>query len=338
MMIARLKTVTLTGVVLVLLVGVSMLRSGNDLIHDVNTSLQQKERGDSHGLDRVSRDAVQVRLSQEKDPRMPVSRAKDPSNIRTQSTKTATAAVPNKKRSSTAAIPMPPLSENIYKPEFHVFPKRINGTGTFQTPKLRAACKPMIPDWILDIEPALENKVFSQFGEDGITQYLIDHLPSTIPKTYVEFGVENGSECNTRYLRQRLGWKGLMMDGGNNRPAIGLHREMMHPDNIVELFRKYGVEKDFGYLSEDTDYADFYLWRSILEAGYRPHILVSEINSNFYPHESVTVHDPGSKIRMWKHDDYFGVSPLALRRLWNKHGYIMICEFPGRQLEMVWLP
>jgi hypothetical protein len=78
-----LKTVTLTGVVLVLLVGVSMLRSGNDLIHDVNTSLQQKERGDSHGLDRVSRDAVQVRLSQEKDPRMPVSKAKDPSNIRT---------------------------------------------------------------------------------------------------------------------------------------------------------------------------------------------------------------------------------------------------------------
>jgi hypothetical protein len=116
-----------------------------------------------------------------------------------------------------------------------------------------------------------------------------------------------------------------MMDGGTQRPAIGLYQEMMHPDIIVSLFEKYGVQKNFGLFSEDTDYADYYLWRSILDAGYRPRILISEINSNFFDDESVTVHDPGGDVRMWKSgSDYFGVSALALRRLWNKHGYIMV--------------
>jgi hypothetical protein len=41
---------------------------------------------------------------------------------------------------------------------------------------------------------------------------------------YVEFGVEDGSECNTRLLRERYGWSGLLMDGGYHRPEINLHK------------------------------------------------------------------------------------------------------------------
>jgi hypothetical protein len=32
---------------------------------------------------------------------------------------------------------------------------------------------------------------------------------------YIEFGVEDGRECNSRLLREQHGWHGLMMDGGN---------------------------------------------------------------------------------------------------------------------------
>jgi hypothetical protein len=56
-----------------------------------------------------------------------------------------------------------------------------------------------------------ENKVFSQNGEDGITVKLIELIynGSNENKFYVEFGVENGIECNTRILREYYNWKGL---------------------------------------------------------------------------------------------------------------------------------
>ena len=41
-----------------------------------------------------------------------------------------------------------------------------------------------------------EFKVFSQFGDDGIVQYLIRHTKPT-SQTFVEFGVENYQEANT---------------------------------------------------------------------------------------------------------------------------------------------
>jgi hypothetical protein len=197
--------------------------------------------------------------------------------------------------------------------------------GKWQSTKARATAEPMLPAWILDMGAQHEKRIFSQYGEDGITEYILNKLPSPATvKTYVEFGVETGIECNTRFLRENHNWSGLMMDGGNERPEIRLYREMIHPDTIVFLFEKYGVQKKFGVFSEDTDYADYYIWRSVLDAGYRPRILIGEINRNLFADESVTVHDPGRDVRMWRFDDYFGVSALALRRLWNKYGYLMV--------------
>ena len=42
-----------------------------------------------------------------------------------------------------------------------------------------------------------ERKVFSQNGEDGILEYLFGVIGTT-NKQYVEFGVEDGQERNTR--------------------------------------------------------------------------------------------------------------------------------------------
>ena len=46
-----------------------------------------------------------------------------------------------------------------------------------------------------------------QNGEDGIIQAAYDCM-GTVDKTFVEFGVENGMECNTRLLREKHGWTG----------------------------------------------------------------------------------------------------------------------------------
>jgi hypothetical protein len=185
----------------------------------------------------------------------------------------------------------------------------------------------VLPEWLQKLDHSVERKVFSQYNEDGVTEYLIQHV-EIVNKFYVEFGTESGSECNSRVLREKLDWKGLMMDGSNENAAINLNRESISPDNIVSLLEKHGVYQngtDIGYFSEDTDFADYYIWRAILSAGYRPRILISEVNSNFLPHEAGTVHppDPGS-VRMWNGNNYYGVSPLALQRLWNKFGYFLV--------------
>ena len=58
----------------------------------------------------------------------------------------------------------------------------------------------------------VEFQVFSQFGDDGIIQYLIDKLPIK-NKTFIEFGVENYKESNTRFLLVNNAWSGMVIDG-----------------------------------------------------------------------------------------------------------------------------
>ena len=56
-----------------------------------------------------------------------------------------------------------------------------------------------------------EFKIFSQFGDDGIIQYLIKHLPIPNP-TFIEFGVEDYLESTTRFLMINNGWSGFVLD------------------------------------------------------------------------------------------------------------------------------
>ena len=52
-----------------------------------------------------------------------------------------------------------------------------------------------------------ERSVHSQNGEDGIIESLFGWF-GTRSKFYVEFGVEEGDQCNTRLLRERRSWTG----------------------------------------------------------------------------------------------------------------------------------
>src|SRR5262245_31604250 len=57
-----------------------------------------------------------------------------------------------------------------------------------------------------------EFRVTSQWGEDGIIEWLCHMLPG-IPHSFVEFGVEHYQEANTRFLLQNRNWRGLIIDG-----------------------------------------------------------------------------------------------------------------------------
>ena len=60
---------------------------------------------------------------------------------------------------------------------------------------------------------AAEFQAFSQWGEDGILAASVAALCPISKKVFVEFGVENYTEANTRFLLVNDNWTGLVIDG-----------------------------------------------------------------------------------------------------------------------------
>ena len=178
----------------------------------------------------------------------------------------------------------------------------------------------------------VEFKAFSQFGEDGIIQYLIHRIP--VPNgAFIEFGVEDYTEANTRYLLKHDNWRGLVIDGG--RGNVGVIREdrvSVHHDltsvcafvtaeNIDALIAGAGFSGDIGLLSIDIDGNDYWVWKAITAVS--PRIVVCEFNSLFGPDAAVTVpYDPAFDYNTAHHTRlYFGASLAALCRLAGEKGY-----------------
>jgi hypothetical protein len=165
-----------------------------------------------------------------------------------------------------------------------------------------------------------ERKIFSQNGEDGVIKKIFEVIKTT-NKYYVEFGVENANECNTRNLRENCGWTGLLMDGGYENKEIGLYQEFITAENINELFRKYNVPQEFDLLSIDIDYNDFYVWKSLDEI-YQPRVVIIEYNASHLPTEDKVVKYDANAV--WDSTNYFGASIRALYNLGKLKGYSLI--------------
>lgn len=174
-----------------------------------------------------------------------------------------------------------------------------------------------------------EKQIYSQNGEDGITEILLKILYNNDSKNkyYVEFGVENGMECNTRILREKYKWKGLLMDGSNQNEDINLNKEFINRENVVSLFEKYNVPKHINYLCVDIDSNDFYCLHEILK-NYTVDIIVCEYNGTHLPTEDKVIKYKSTF--MWDGSNYFGTSLLAVTKLCNKFGYSLVyCDKRG---------
>ena len=72
-----------------------------------------------------------------------------------------------------------------------------------------------------------------------------------------------------------------MMDGGFENLKINLQQVMFWPDNILQLFQKFGVKKEFDLLSVDMDSYDWFMLEKILDGDYKPRVIIMEFNTNF---------------------------------------------------------
>ena len=178
-----------------------------------------------------------------------------------------------------------------------------------------------------------EYKIFSQSKEDGVIMKLLEFINKTRNGFYVEFGTQQGLECNTRNLRENYAWKGLLMDGLYENLSINLHKEPILHSNILELFEKYKIDKDFDLLSEDTDYADYWIVEKIL-TKYRPKIVVHEVNQQG-PELCVTVPKP-DKLTFWDGTNFHGANVCAFWCLAKQFDYTMVyCETRG--VDCFWM-
>lgn len=181
----------------------------------------------------------------------------------------------------------------------------------------------------------VEFQVFSQRGEDGILQYIINKIE--IPhRIFVEFGVENYTESNTRFLLMNNNWSGLVIDGSKAnidfirndfiywKYDLTAVESFITKDNINSLISNYTKEKDIGLLSVDIDGNDYWVWEAI--NVIQPRIVACEYNSAFGPDKKVSVPYKADFYRRAAHysDLYFGASLAAFCHLAEKKGYDFI--------------
>lgn len=193
----------------------------------------------------------------------------------------------------------------------------------------------------------VEFKVFSQFGDDGIIQWLIHNLD--IPnKTFVEFGVENYRESNTRFLLMNNNWSGFVMDASEQSVAQIVNSEyywrhqltakaaFVDEENVNSLVASSGFAPELGLLHIDIDGNDYWIWKKLNTVS--PILLILEYNSVFGIERSITIpYDPAfCRNKAHYSNLYVGASLRALYELSAEKGYAFIgCNSAGNNAYFV---
>jgi hypothetical protein len=194
-----------------------------------------------------------------------------------------------------------------------------------------------------------EFKVFSQFGDDGIIQFLIARLGiSRELSSFVEFGVQDYSESNTRFLLLNDNWRGLVMDSDPQnierikgstlywRQDLTALCRWIDRDNINSILKDSGFGGEIGLLSIDIDGNDYWVWERIEVVD--PVIVIAEFNSVFGARRALTVpYDPKFDRTAAHYSNlYWGASVAALALLAQRKGYAFVgCNLAGNNAYFV---
>mgnify|MGYP003109090715 FL=1 len=169
-----------------------------------------------------------------------------------------------------------------------------------------------------------ERQKFSQNGEDGILEYLIQF---TNKKSFLEIGWGNGTVNNCRNLHERHGFSGTGIDSlpqKHEHSRVQFVRKHLTIDDAEFCTKLEGLSP--AVFSIDIDSIDFHLLRAMLELKFRPDIIVHEYQS-IWPIEY-------SKVRKldasFERTFNYGASLSAYKKLLTKHYYTFVtCDSMG---------
>lgn len=175
-----------------------------------------------------------------------------------------------------------------------------------------------------------EFRCYSQFGEDGVLQWLVARVP-VAHEAFVEIGVESYRESNTRFLLEHDNWRGRIISSGTDHVrfirgnAIGWRHSIeavsafVTRENVNSLLER--LPHDIGLLSIDIDGNDYWVFDAV--SVISPRIVSVEYNSVFGASRAVAIpYDPAFK-RMSAHPSglYFGASLGAMCHVAARKGY-----------------
>jgi hypothetical protein len=179
-----------------------------------------------------------------------------------------------------------------------------------------------------------EEKIFSQNGEDGIIDYVLETLDIKDPK-FIEIGVEDYIESNTRLLYHIRNSQGLIIDQSIDvnklsknldlwKGRIKVIKEAVGPNNINEIVRKNYFNKNLDLFSIDIDGLDFWVIKELPKNFSK--ICVAEYNPLFGSELEITV----PNIKNFDRTDYhysnlcWGVSLKGLINIMKEKNFIFL--------------
>ena len=181
----------------------------------------------------------------------------------------------------------------------------------------------------------VEFQVYSQWGEDGIIDWLVNKFPE-IPKSFLEIGTENYKESNTRFLLVNKNWDGFIIEADKNsvkdiksqrvywKHNLIVENQFVDQNNINTIIKRINIPKKLGLLSLDIDGIDYWVLKklSVLE----PSIVICEYNSLFGQKKAITVPYKKNYIRSNEHYSnlFYGASIKAFIDLLKKRNYFFI--------------
>ena len=142
-----------------------------------------------------------------------------------------------------------------------------------------------------------EEKIFSQNGEDGILDFILEKIKIPEPR-FVEIGVEDYIESNTRLIYEIRNAEGLIIDQKINQKKLSKNLDLwkgrlkileanVNSENINDLLNKKGFDKNIDIFSIDIDGIDYWVLEKLPEKFSK--ICVAEYNPLFGHIHKITV-------------------------------------------------
>ena len=181
-----------------------------------------------------------------------------------------------------------------------------------------------------------EVKVYSQWGEDGILDFLVSKLGISKPKV-LEIGAGNFTECNSRFLVENLNASVVAIDGRKDllksidtselkwkSHILGIET-WVTPENINALITQGNqFMQGIDVFSLDLDGNDYWIIEKAELSNIK--VIVVEYNPLFGRRFEVTVPRDDAFDRTVKHESwlYFGASLLAFVGVLKRKGFTFV--------------
>ena len=181
----------------------------------------------------------------------------------------------------------------------------------------------------------VELKFFSQNGEDGIIDYLLESLLIKKPK-FIEIGVGDYTEANTRYIFETRSPKGLIIDCNDNlyqkvkkniklwKGDLNILESFINSQNIINILRRENFLRNLDLFSLDIDGIDYWVLKKLPKNFSK--IAIIEYNPYFGYKESISVPNIKNFQRSKYHHSMlcFGMSIKAAINLMAKKNLVFI--------------